>query len=67
MARYHTFNSHLPNMDTRVSFLETNFEKSTHSRQPNPGVLDGHGRLSENLDAVGSWCCAAKFSVCEGR
>jgi len=23
-AQYHTFNRHLPNMDTRVSFLETN-------------------------------------------
>jgi len=36
-------------MDTRVSFLETNcsINASTPTKCPNPGVADGHGRLSE--------------------
>jgi len=54
-AQYHTFNSYLPNMDTHVSFLETNCYINAFN-QPKPGVPDGHGRvgrLSENLDAVG--------------
>ena len=45
--------SHLPNMDTRVSFLETNCSVNA-SHQPNPRVPDGHGRLPANVDAVGS-------------
>ena len=45
----------LPNMDTHVSFLETNCSINAFN-QPKLGVPDGHGRvgrLSENLDAVG--------------
>jgi len=52
-------------LETHVSFLE--IALSTHSRQPNPGLPDGPGRLPENLEAVGSWRCRAKFSVCEER
>jgi len=69
-AQYHTFrpNSRLPDRTaTRVHRSSKQVAVSTHSRQPNPEITDGHGRLSENLEAVGSWCCGAKFSVCEGR
>jgi len=40
-------------MDMHVSFIEK-IALSMHSHQPNPGVPDGHGRLPENVDAVGS-------------
>jgi len=55
-------------MDTHVSFLETNstLYQRIHHIILNK-VLDGHCRLSENLDAVESWWCAGKFSVCEER
>jgi len=51
-------------MNMRVSVLKNALCSFTLT---NPWVPDGHGRLLENWDAVGSWCCAARFSVCEGR
>lgn len=40
---------------------------SKHLHQPNWGLAGGYGRLSENLDGVGSSCCTARFSTCRAR